>query len=105
MKQATQARRIKARQKNRQYQAVGAKKLAPISPYSIITCVCWLCGACRFRLPGWPARAQQRVARVQARSTRNGQIFHSTGLMRVGRDASIRLLGERVLDVPWLYGA
>ena len=54
----------------------------------------------RYALARW-----QRVARVQARSIRNGQIFHSTGLMRVGRDASIRLLGQRILDVPWLYAA
>jgi salicylate hydroxylase len=52
----------------------------------------------RYALARW-----QRCARVQARSIRNGQIFHSTGLVRLGRDASIRLLGERVLDVPWLY--
>ena len=45
----------------------------------------------------------QRVGRVQARSIRNGEIYHATGLMRVGRDASIRLLGQRLLDVPWLY--
>lgn len=53
----------------------------------------------RYALARW-----QRCARVQARSIRNGQIFHSTGLVRFGRDASIKLLGERVLDVPWLYG-
>ena len=52
----------------------------------------------RYALTRW-----QRVARVQARSIRNGQIFHSTGLVRFGRDASIRLLGQRILDVPWLY--
>ncbi len=52
----------------------------------------------RYALARW-----QRVARVQARSIRNGRIFHSTGLLRLGRDASIRLLGERILDVPWLY--
>ena len=52
----------------------------------------------RYALARW-----QRVARVQARSIRNGQIFHSTGLVRFGRDASIKLLGERILDVPWLY--
>jgi salicylate hydroxylase len=45
----------------------------------------------------------QRNARVQARATRNGQIFHATGLMRWGRDAAMKLLGERLLDVPWLY--
>ena len=52
----------------------------------------------RYALARW-----QRCARVQARSIRNGQIFHSTGLMGLGRDASIKLLGERILDVPWLY--
>jgi len=52
----------------------------------------------RYALARW-----QRVARVQARAVRNGQIFHATGLVRAGRDVSIRLLGERVLDVPWLY--
>lgn len=52
----------------------------------------------RYALARW-----QRCARVQARSVRNGQIFHSTGLVRLGRDASMRLLGERILDVPWLY--
>jgi salicylate hydroxylase len=45
----------------------------------------------------------QRNARVQARALRNGQIFHATGLMRWGRDLSMKLLGERVLDLPWLY--
>jgi salicylate hydroxylase len=56
------------------------------------------------RLQRYAQGRWQRVARVQARSIRNGQVFHATGLMRLGRDASIRLLGRRVLDVPWLYG-
>jgi salicylate hydroxylase len=47
----------------------------------------------------------QRNARVQARALRNGQIFHAEGLVRWGRDASIKLLGAKVLDMPWLYGA
>jgi salicylate hydroxylase len=42
---------------------------------------------------------------VQARAIRNGQIFHSTGLVRLGRDAALRMLGQRLLDVPWLYSA
>lgn len=46
----------------------------------------------------------QRNARVQARAVRNGNIFHATGLMRLGRDMGMRLLGERLLDLPWLYG-
>jgi salicylate hydroxylase len=45
----------------------------------------------------------QRNARVQHRAIRNGQIFHARGLLRWGRDTATRLLGERLLDVPWLY--
>ena len=52
----------------------------------------------RYALNRW-----QRAARVQARSQRNGRIFHATGLVRWGRDLGLRVLGERLLDVPWLY--
>ena len=52
----------------------------------------------RYALNRW-----QRAARVQARSQRNGRIFHATGPVRWGRDLGLRLLGERLLDVPWLY--
>jgi len=52
----------------------------------------------RYALNRW-----QRNARVQERSRRNGRIFHVTGLVRWGRDTALRLLGERLLDVPWLY--
>lgn len=52
----------------------------------------------RYALNRW-----QRNARVQARSTRNGRIFHATGATRWGRDLLLRSLGERLLDVPWLY--
>ena len=55
------------------------------------------------RLTRYALNRWQRNARVQARSTRNGRIFHATGPVRWGRDASLRLLGERLLDVPWLY--
>ena len=53
----------------------------------------------RYALNRW-----QRNARVQARSARNGRIFHATGLVRWGRNTSLALLGERLLDLPWLYG-
>lgn len=46
----------------------------------------------------------QRNARVQARATRNGRVFHATGWQRAGRDAALRLLGARLLGQPWLYG-
>ncbi|HMA07999.1 MAG TPA: FAD-dependent monooxygenase [Ramlibacter sp.] len=54
-------------------------------------------------LRGYALNRWERCARVQARSRRNGRIFHATGFMRWGRDLSLRLLGERLLDQPWLY--
>ena len=53
----------------------------------------------RFAADRW-----QRNARVQARALRNGQIFHATGPMRLGRDVAMKLNGEKLLDMPWLYG-
>jgi salicylate hydroxylase len=41
---------------------------------------------------------------VQARAIRNGHIFHAQGALALGRNLSMQLLGERVMDVPWLYG-
>jgi salicylate hydroxylase len=46
----------------------------------------------------------RRVAQVQERSRRNGSIFHATGALRMARNASMRLLGARLMDQPWLYG-
>jgi salicylate hydroxylase len=46
----------------------------------------------------------QRNAQVQARAIKNGEIFHASGLMRLGRDAALRVLGDTLLDMPWLYG-
>lgn len=45
----------------------------------------------------------QRNARVQARSQRNGTIFHATGLLRLGRNLGLGLMGEWLMDNPWLY--
>lgn len=53
----------------------------------------------RYALDRW-----QRCARVQARSRRNGWIFHADGALRAARNAAMRLGGERLLDLPWLYG-
>jgi salicylate hydroxylase len=44
-----------------------------------------------------------RNAQVQARARRNGEIFHATGAVRLGRDMAMRLLGAKLLDQPWLY--
>jgi salicylate hydroxylase len=46
----------------------------------------------------------QRNARVQKRALRNAWIFHASGPTRWGRDLAMRTLGERLLDLPWLYG-
>lgn len=51
----------------------------------------------------YAGRRWQRNAKVQAGAIRNGQIFHAGGVMRWGRDAAMKLLGERLLDMPWLY--
>jgi salicylate hydroxylase len=55
------------------------------------------------RLQRYAQARWQRNARVQARAIRNGEIFHAQGPVAWGRNASMRLLGERVMDVPWLY--
>ena len=55
------------------------------------------------RLTRYALNRWQRNARVQERSRRDGRIFHATGPVRWGRDLALRLLGERLLDVPWLY--
>lgn len=55
------------------------------------------------RLQRYANERWRRNARVQARSIRNGEIFHAKGLLRWGRDMAMGLLGERLLDVPWLY--
>lgn len=58
----------------------------------------------------WPDALQayanarwQRNGRVQKRAARNGRVFHATGWLRLARDASLQLLGPRLLDQPWLY--
>ena len=56
-------------------------------------------------LQRYAQRRWQRNSKVQARAMRNGKIFHAEGLLQIVRDASLRLFGERLLDVPWLYGA
>jgi salicylate hydroxylase len=56
------------------------------------------------RLQQFAQARWQRNARVQARAVRNGQIFHATGPMCMGRDMGLRLLGAGLMDMPWLYG-
>ena len=44
-----------------------------------------------------------RNAQVQQRSIRNGQIFHLQGPLRWGRNMAMKVMGESLMDVPWLY--
>lgn len=55
------------------------------------------------RLQRYAAMRWARSARVQTRAIRNGRIFHARGLMAWGRDLSMALFGEQLMDVPWLY--
>lgn len=54
-------------------------------------------------LQRWASLRWARNARVQARARRNGQLFHAVGPMRWARDLGMALLGEQVMDQPWLY--
>ena len=56
------------------------------------------------RLQGYAQQRWQRNARVQARALRNGVVFHADGVLRWGRDVALKMLGGRLLDMPWLYG-
>ena len=59
----------------------------------------------RLALGRYAANRWQRCAKVQQRAQRNGRVFHATGWLRRARDLSLRLLGERLIDQPWLYRA
>jgi salicylate hydroxylase len=56
------------------------------------------------QLQAYAEQRWARNARVQARAIRNGRIFHAAGPVAWGRNLSMRLMGERLMDVPWLYG-
>ena len=56
------------------------------------------------QLQAYAEQRWARNARVQARAIRNGRIFHAQGAVALGRNLSMRLMGERAMDVPWLYG-
>jgi salicylate hydroxylase len=54
-------------------------------------------------LSSYASQRYMRNARVQARAVRNGEIFHATGFTRIARDLALKVLGRRLLDLPWLY--
>lgn len=65
---------------------------------------CWSAeGDVALRLQRYAGLRWARNARVQSRAIRNGHVFHAKGLLAWARDLSMGLLGEQVMDVPWLY--
>ena len=46
----------------------------------------------------------KRCASVQSRALQNAHIFHASGALAWARDRSLELLGDKILDMPWLYG-
>ena len=67
-------------------------------------CLARSAGSVSARLQAYANQRWARNAQVQARAIRNGSIFHAQGLVAMGRNMSMRLMGERLMDVPWLYG-
>jgi len=56
------------------------------------------------RLQRYAQARWQRVAKVQQRARRNGQIFHAQGWLRLARNTAMALGGAKLMDMPWLYG-
>jgi salicylate hydroxylase len=46
----------------------------------------------------------QRNAMVQKRALLNQKVFHADRALAVARNISLKLLGEKLLKMPWLYG-
>jgi salicylate hydroxylase len=87
----------------RPYLAQGAG-MAIEDAQALAQCLCQGSVMVAEQLQAYAEQRWARNARVQARAIRNGRIFHATGPVAWGRNLSMRLLGERVMDVPWLYG-
>jgi len=69
----------------------------------LASCLANGAGSVAQRLQAYAEQRWARNAQVQARAIRNGSIFHAQGLVAMGRNLSMRLMGERLMDVPWLY--
>lgn len=87
----------------RPYLAQGAG-MAIEDAQALAQCLSAEAGSVTEKLQAYAEQRWARNARVQARAIRNGRIFHATGPVAWGRNLSMRLMGERLMDVPWLYG-
>lgn len=86
----------------RPYLAQGAG-MAIEDAAALATCLGELPGQVPQALTRFAEMRWQRNARVQARAIRNGEIYHFKGVQQIGRDIALKLLGARLMDVPWLY--
>ncbi len=86
----------------RPYLAQGAG-MAIEDAQALAQCLSAEAGSVTAKLQAYAEQRWARNARVQARAIRNGRIFHATGPVAWGRNLSMRLMGERLMDVPWLY--
>lgn len=87
----------------RPYLAQGAG-MAIEDAQALAQCLSAEAGSVTAKLQAYAEQRWARNARVQARAIRNGRIFHASGPVAWGRNLSMRLMGERLMDVPWLYG-
>ncbi len=88
----------------RPYLAQGAG-MAIEDAQALAQCLSAEAGSVAERLQAYAQARWARNARVQARAIRNGRIFHASGPVAWGRNLSMRLMGERLMDQPWLYGS
>jgi salicylate hydroxylase len=86
----------------RPYLAQGAG-MAMEDAAALATCICETPDQIASALARFAAMRWQRNARVQALAIRNGEIYHLKGYKQVGRDIALKLLGAKLMDVPWLY--
>jgi len=56
------------------------------------------------RLEAYGQDRWRRNARVQSKARANARIFHASGVLAGLRDWGLRQMGEKLLDMPWLYG-
>jgi salicylate hydroxylase len=56
------------------------------------------------RLQAYAQSRWQRVARVQRSARRNASVFHAKGVLAWARNTAMRVGGDSLMDMPWLYG-
>jgi salicylate hydroxylase len=84
------------------YLAQGAA-MALEDAQALATCMAENIGDIPSALQKYAHARWQRNAKVQMQAKRNGDIFHASPPVSWARDLAMLLLGEKLLDIPWLY--